>query len=318
MAFKSFIVTLALLAVVGHSNCFWLKFSAYVRDITHLRYVEPIVETHYTWTQDGDWDDINALLEVGNQIAQGGFSTIHLGVDRSSGEHVIIKKLEKSFYKTPERKNDAETELKIYLLLPKNDHLCGFNGYYQDADHIYYSLENCGSSTVRKYFSGLQYAASEEELKRVYSQVLDAMIALHKNGIYHLDFQDNNYMYNPESGVVKVGDFGLSITSDKPVDAKIGTPGFTPPERLEHLPFRGREADVWYFGVSMFRDYYGTKPFGLSATKEERESAISGKFDFPSNKPASNEFKDLLKKIFTLESERPTENEIAQHSWFKR
>ena len=51
---------------------------------------------------------------------------------------------------------------------------------------------------------------SEEDLKMVIYQLLDALNYLHQHHIVHRDIKGSNILIDPETKVVKVVDFGLA------------------------------------------------------------------------------------------------------------
>jgi uncharacterized RDD family membrane protein YckC len=76
-------------------------------------------------------------------------------------------------------------------------------------------------------------------------QMIDGLEAAHAAGVLHRDIKPANCFLTPE-GVVKVGDFGLSISTLARAEEQLtatgtvlGTPAFASPEQL-----RGREVDV--------------------------------------------------------------------------
>ena len=76
-------------------------------------------------------------------------------------------------------------------------------------------------------------------------QIMDGLEAAHAQGVLHRDVKPANCFLSPE-GVVKVGDFGLSVSLEKLAESLadedgqiVGTPAFASPEQL-----RGEKTDV--------------------------------------------------------------------------
>ena len=311
MAFKSFIVTLALLAVVGHSVAFEPLLES------HLRYLEPLQKTQIIWDEKmliGTWANLDVEFKVIKYLASGGFSDIYLADDLITGQkNIILKKMAKSFYFKPDRWNDAEKELAIMQRLPKHPNICGFNRFVQDATHLYYSLENCGSSNVWKYAQSQKWL-TEKEARRIFKQALTAMDILHSHKIFHLDFTEANMFYDESTGLVKIGDFGLSISTDEKVSPKFGTPGYFTPERQNGTPLRPSGVDIWYMGIGIYRVITGNNPFGLAQSPAALSCMKQAIYVIPKDK--SPELLDLFKQIYKLDDERITLTELKVHPWF--
>jgi hypothetical protein len=97
-------------------------------------------------------------------------------------------------------------------------------------------------------------------------QVLAGLEAAHAAGILHRDVKPANCFVDAD-GTVKVGDFGLSISTrargDSPQEAKStfqGTPAFAPPEQIQGRPLDVR-ADIYAAGATLFYLLTGRPPF---------------------------------------------------------
>lgn len=291
---------------------------------SHLRYQEVLQKTQIIWEGDEPaegWTDVSQEFKVIKYLTSGGFSDIFLANDLKTGlENVILKRMQKSFYFKPERKNDAEKELAIMQRLPRHKNICQLYRFVQDKEFLYYILENCGSSDVWEYSYSIHKKTngwlSEEEARRIYKQVLDGLEVLHNERIYHLDLTESNLFYNLDTNIVKIGDFGLSISTDEMVYPKFGTPAFFTPERQMHTVLRPSGVDIWYFGVGLFRITTGSNPFGWGDSEEALKCMKEGIYDVPAW--ISPELKDLFQKIFKLDSERITLSGLKNHPWFAK
>jgi len=89
------------------------------------------------------------------------------------------------------------------------------------------------------------------KLIRVFERIADALMHMHKNGVYHGDMKPNNLIY--ERGTkVKVLDYGLAWIRGEPKDRIQGTPEYIAPETVEHKLVNER-TDIYNFGVTMYR-----------------------------------------------------------------
>jgi len=101
-------------------------------------------------------------------------------------------------------------------------------------------VEGYGMCLVMEYISGkslaemleMPGALSEDDKRRVLSELLDAVEHLHKVGIIHCDLKPENIMLTEDGCHVKLVDFGLADAADYLIlKANSGTPQYMPPER---------------------------------------------------------------------------------------
>ncbi|MEO7319125.1 MAG: protein kinase [Chthoniobacteraceae bacterium] len=97
-------------------------------------------------------------------------------------------------------------------------------------------------------------------------QIIAGLEAAHAGGVLHRDVKPANCFVTPD-GAVKVGDFGLSVStlarSDTQLTASgtmLGTPSFAPPEQLrgDELDVR---ADIYSVGATLYALLTGNAPF---------------------------------------------------------
>ncbi len=97
-------------------------------------------------------------------------------------------------------------------------------------------------------------------------QVMAGLEAAAGLGVLHRDIKPSNCFVETD-GTVKVGDFGLSISSAASSDSKLtmtgsflGTPAFSPPEQLRGDEFT-IQGDIYAVGVTLYNLLTGRTPF---------------------------------------------------------
>ncbi|OIW19557.1 hypothetical protein TanjilG_07012 [Lupinus angustifolius] len=104
---------------------------------------------------------------------------------------------------------------------------------------------------------------SENESRRYFQQLIDAVAHCHRKGVYHRDLKPENLLLD-DYGNLKISDFGLSALTKKGVDllhTTCGTPNYVAPEVLSNLGYDGAAADVWSCGVILYVLMAGYLPF---------------------------------------------------------
>jgi eukaryotic-like serine/threonine-protein kinase len=89
------------------------------------------------------------------------------------------------------------------------------------------------------------------KLVQVFKQTADAMVHMHRRGVYHADLKPNNLML-AKSGQVKVIDFGLAWVKGENKNRVQGTPEYMAPETGTRNMVNER-TDIFNFGATMYR-----------------------------------------------------------------
>eukprot|EP01132_Coremiostelium_polycephalum_P006047 gene6047-7532_t len=147
---------------------------------------------------------------------------------------------------------------------------------------------------------------------------------IHSKGIVHRDLTPDNIFINPSPLSVKIGDFGLSITTDQllnistsetpsttKLNTKIGTYLYSSPEQ-EEGEFYNHKTDIYSIGVIFFELLSQFKTTmeridTLSKLKKSLSTTIAGGNQFINLFPKESKFIDKLIQPF---QSRPNSNEI--------
>jgi calcium-dependent protein kinase len=103
------------------------------------------------------------------------------------------------------------------------------------------------------------------------------------------------------------------------MNKKFGTPYYIAPEVLNKS--YNEKCDVWSCGVILYILLCGYPPFNGANDKQIIDAVLKGKFtlDEPEWDEVSEEAKDLVRKLLTLDPEkRIPASEAHQHPWFKK
>lgn len=171
---------------------------------------------------------------------------------------------------------------------------------------------------ARKYGGHL----SEDKTRIVAAELILVLEHLHTRGIVYRDLKPENVLIDCQ-GHLKLGDFGLakhlqrSRTGDGFVRTSsiCGTRNYLPPEMLSGKLY-SFEADMWSFGVMLFRMLCGRFPFDAPKTKEVFLKVKRERLHLPPH--LSNEAKSLLEGLLCRDQEKRLTVEGAKgHIFFK-
>eukprot|EP01059_Diplonema_ambulator_P033174 TRINITY_DN6815_c0_g1_i1.p1 TRINITY_DN6815_c0_g1~~TRINITY_DN6815_c0_g1_i1.p1 ORF type:complete len:352 (+),score=106.28 TRINITY_DN6815_c0_g1_i1:121-1176(+) len=170
----------------------------------------------------------------------------------------------------------------------KHPNIIGFYDVWQSSNAIYLALEYATAGDlekVRDHYIAKQICISEPHLRSIAWQVCNALDHLHSLNIVHRDVKSAN-IFLTSSGVVKLGDFGLSKTLDTPdgmCKTKVGTPYYMPPEVIQGKPYTS-SCDVWALGILLYELMYFMYPFMSADLKELQAMILTHEVDYlPAN-----------------------------------
>jgi serine/threonine-protein kinase len=108
------------------------------------------------------------------------------------------------------------------------------------------------------------------EMCDIMIKVAEALNHAHSQGVYHRDIKPANIMYDAETKVAKVADFGIARVTDSSKTKTgmiLGTPSYMSPEQLAGKKIDGR-SDLFSLGVTFYQLACGRLPFeGESMTQ---------------------------------------------------
>ncbi|KAH1204580.1 CBL-interacting serine/threonine-protein kinase 9 [Glycine max] len=159
----------------------------------------------------------------------------------------------------------------------------------------------------------------EDEARRYFHQLINAVDYCHSRGVYHRDLKPENLLLD-SNGVLKVTDFGLSTYAqqeDELLRTACGTPNYVAPEVLNDRGYVGSTSDIWSCGVILFVLMAGYLPFD-----EPNHAALYkkiGRAQFTCPSWFSPEAKKLLKLILDPNPlTRIKVPELLEDEWFKK
>lgn len=154
-----------------------------------------------------------------------------------------------------------------------------------------------------------------------FRQMASGLAYLHEKGVVHGDVKPENILLSGDA-VVKISDFGgsqlVGESGDDTFCQTLGTPAFLAPEICAGEDYRGRPADVWALGVSLYNFIFGELPFRGDSLMELYDSIAAAEVPFPEAVPVSIELQDLLVRTLCKDpGARITAAELMHHPWVK-
>ena len=257
----------------------------------------------------------NILYEytIKETIGKGTFSKVKLGINKSTGEKVAIKILEKRKIKTKTDKIRVERELNI---LKKINHIniVKILQTKEDQDNIYIIMEFINYDLFLHIVNNKRL--DEKESSFYFYQLISGLEYIHSLNIVHRDLKPENLLITKKR-ILKIIDFGLSnyFINDELLFTPCGSPSYTPPEMIKGYKYNGYAVDIWSSGIILYGMLCGYLPFEERDNKALFKKIVKCKVVYP--KTLSNNAQNLLKKILVPNPDKRINiNEIKKHPFY--
>jgi calcium/calmodulin-dependent protein kinase I len=264
---------------------------------------------------------VESKFEVGKELGRGGFSIVKEGVDRSNGEKVAIKFIEKKYVDQEELKllgREIDIMKKVQhrnvlrlIEIYETDNLLSLVMELVNGGELFYKIVDKGSY-------------SEREARDIIRQLVEGVDYLHSKGIAHRDLKPENLLCseNEEGVVIKIADFGLSkaFANGSMLETHCGTPDYAAPEVLRMEGTYDKSVDLWSMGVITYVVLCGFPPFYGKTQANLFEKILNADYDFPDPEwtNISEEAKDFIKHLLVLDvDKRYTTRQCLDHPWLK-
>jgi len=223
---------------------------------------------------------------VEQDIDEGRFGIVKLGVHKSTGEKVAIKIIKK------DKMNDCELEMiknELDLMkLFRHPNIVRLLDHFENDTYMYIVMENLSGGNITNYLNKMNLKITEKQAGKIIHAVAQGVKYMNSFGIIHRDLKPDNIMFtdsSPNAGV-KIIDFGLTKTlapNERVVDG-MGTITYVAPEVISRKPYN-KEVDVWSIGVILYQ-------------------LLSGNGELPFDDPNDNE-EAIGKKVVFLDHSYP-------------
>lgn len=203
--------------------------------------------------------------QVEKELGKGAMGVVYLGKDPKIGRVVAIKTMALS--QEFEADELAEVKERFFREAETAGRLSHPNivtifDAGEEHDLCYIAMELLKGKDLIPYTKAPNTLPLEKVVSIV-ARVADALGYAHKHNVVHRDVKPANVMYELESDVVKVTDFGIARITDSSktkTGMVLGTPSYMSPEQLQGKKIDGR-SDLFSLAVSLYQLSCGKLPF---------------------------------------------------------
>ena len=190
---------------------------------------------------------------IESKLGSGGFGEVFLVKNQADHQIHVAKKI-------PLKQHaDVHTEVKLMMDL-HHPHIIQLIDFYTLSKHLYIILEYMPGSVDLYDYIDLRGLLSETRSRTIFSQLLKALHYLHALHIAHLDVKPENIILRPDTGLIKLIDFGAATSLNAPTKFR-GTRQYASPEILFTKTINPIAADMWASGVTLYKMLMGHLPF---------------------------------------------------------
>ena len=174
-------------------------------------------------------------IQMLDRVGKGGWGVVYRARDLSAKESqqivavkVILKPSHKSF-----RSKFLLREIENLRTMSKDSKVVGMRRVFTDKIFVYIVLDYCPGGDMWRAIADHQiFARNDERLRNVFLQLIDAVAACHKRGIYHRDLKPNNVLITVDLARVVLSDFGLSTRAKHTGTFRTGTGPYKSPGKF--------------------------------------------------------------------------------------
>jgi serine/threonine protein kinase len=207
--------------------------------------------------------------DILSTLGKGGMGVVYRAHDRQLDEEVALKVLRPDVMKTdPTLLERFKQEIKLARRITHRNVL-RTHDFGETGATPYISMEYLEGVTLKDLVTSKGALPIGVGL-RIAKQMCLGLEAAHEQGVVHRDIKPQNMLILPETGELKIMDFGIARVSEvKPGTAGsglttagmvMGTPDYMSPEQAQGAPADFR-SDIYSLGVVLFEVFVGRLPF---------------------------------------------------------
>ena len=199
------------------------------------------------------------------QIYESPNSLVFQGLLKPNNQPIILKFLKEN-YPTPSELTRYKQEYEITRSLNKREQIIIVYDLHRYNNSLVILLEDFGGKSLKLLLPQTQFTL--EEFLTIAIQITKGLAVIHTNNIIHKDINPSNIIYNPQTGQLKIIDFGISTRLSQefikvfPPHQLEGTLAYIAPEQTGRMN-RGIDyrSDFYALGVTFYELLTNQLPF---------------------------------------------------------
>ena len=228
-------------------------------------------------------------------IKSGGYGQVFLSQHVYTKKEYAIKQIDTSDFSNEDLYNISRENLILRSMVHKNVIKC-YDSFAHD--NKFYTVMDFAEGGELTYLLKDKGTLPENEAKKIFKQIYEAVCFIHSRNIIHRDLKPNNILFlDKEKTHIVIIDFGISGMSNGNQREKIkaGTTSFLPPEIVSGEEYSSNQKiDIWALGVILYLMVEGNYPFNGKNRKEISKSILKDNLEFNKKIKISTPLKTLI------------------------
>jgi serine/threonine protein kinase len=209
-------------------------------------------------------------FKVIRELGKGGMATVFLVEHQLLGSTMAVKVLNSEFVRNEHIRKRFLAEARSMATM-SHSNIIKVTDLLDNIDLVAFVMEYVEGETLKDYIER-KGKLKDDEVKIIFTQMLDAVGYVHKQNLIHRDIKPSNFMINKD-GKVKLMDFGIAKNADASsaeytqtnTGMQMGTPMYMSPEQIKSSKDVGPQTDIYSLGVVLWQLATGKKPYDTSA-----------------------------------------------------
>ncbi|HEX2689315.1 MAG TPA: bifunctional serine/threonine-protein kinase/formylglycine-generating enzyme family protein [Kofleriaceae bacterium] len=204
--------------------------------------------------------------QIDGVLGEGGMGVVYRATDLMRERSVGIKALHASLLGDAEVCRRFKREAQL-MLGWNHRYVARVHDFIEHEDLLAFVMEYVDGPTLEEYAQRWNGQLPYDDIRQIFTGVLEAIGEAHAVGIVHRDLKPHNILLRlDEHGVVpKIVDFGvakvLEGTTYTMSGAMLGTCRYMSPEQVKSPQHVDHRSDIYSLGVTLYRCVTGRTPF---------------------------------------------------------
>jgi serine/threonine protein kinase len=207
--------------------------------------------------------------QIKSELGRGGMATVYKAHDAKFDTDVAIKILHKEFTHNENIRKRFLAEARNMFKM-SHPNIIKVSDLVDEGDTVAFVMEYIEGDTLKEYMER-KGRLGDEEIKTIFTQILEAVGYVHDQNLVHRDIKPSNFMIT-SGGKIKLMDFGIAKNTDASsaeytqtgTGVQMGTPMYMSPEQITETKSVTPQSDIYSLGVVLWQMVRGEKPYDTS------------------------------------------------------
>jgi serine/threonine protein kinase len=203
---------------------------------------------------------------LGNILGKGGMATVYLATDKKFQTNVAVKVLNKEFIHNENIRQRFLAEARNMFRM-SHPNVIKVTDLIDEDNLVAFVMDYVEGPTLKDYLDA-KSSLSDQEIERLFSQMLAAVGYVHEQGMVHRDIKPSNFIIS-KKGDVKLLDFGIAKNTEltaaeytmTSTTQNMGTPMYMSPEQIKSSKDVQARSDIYSLGVVLWQMVTRRKPY---------------------------------------------------------